>query len=1261
MNKTAIKNFAIEARKKIIASVVTEAGFYGITVNGCNEPKEKGNGFEVYKTIAGTDNQIFGDTIKQRASLATAVKEKGFDNVMEEVSYTWFNRIIAIRFMEINGYLPTRVRVLSSETKGKSEPDLVSMAPDVDLEFSDEDKDTIYAAKEENRYDDLFRMLFLKQCNALNEILPELFENTSDYTELLLKLSYVNEDSVVRILVDTVPEEDFNIEAVDENGQVSGQVEIIGWMYQYYNSELKDETFALLKKNVKITKDRIPAATQLFTPDWIVRYMVENSVGRLWIEHLRANDDSVVEKEVAEQFGWKYYLPEAEQETDVNVKLAEIRTSYKDMTPLDIKCIDPCMGSGHILVYMFDVLISIYVSAGYSEKDAAFYIIQYNLHGLDIDKRAYQLSYFAIMMKGRSYNRRLFKGRSDVTETGEHIHYAHPNVYAIKESNSLPLNVADQLNDAFPEVFTKDQLSCIQYVRDVFFDAREYGSILNVDSYCDPDREDRQYASVAMTLFSLYSKNHEYCRTHDLNIPQMLLLDDVCPLLDNLMFQALVMCKMYDVVVTNPPYMSSAGMDSNLLKYVKQNYDNGRNDLYTVFIIHCKDMCKKNGYISMITQLGWMSLTRSEQLREYIYDSTHYVNMLHLGSHIFEDLSGEVVKSGAFVFRKKKFEEYHATYCKLDGCSTNDEKENCVINKLNAYSASLKETNQIEGSPMSFWLPRTMLPLFESSTISSDFICRAGMQTGNNELFLRFWYEPSTTKIDHFMPGTKWYGYNKGGSQRKWTGNTDLVVNWENDGTDIKAFKKYRLELGEIEKKNSECWNSEYYFVEGITWSSIASGAPMFRYTGSNTIFDIKGPTCFAKENTSHDDLLIVMGFLNSPIVKELLNVLSPTLDCNPGTVSRLPFIKIEEKDEILDLVKNCMKDSDDEWNSYETSQNFIKHPLIDSGDNVSNAFNNWTKITNERFIRMKQHEESLNEIFVNKYGLKKVLTTFIDDKEITIRKSNLIADIKGLLSYAVGCMFGRYSLVLPGIVYAGGNWPPQEKGLLAGRPEHCDQNISSWMDAYGPFCADVDNVIPITDEEYFEDDIVGRVVEFVRTVYGADTLEENLLFIASALGNKGNSSREIIRNYFVKDFFKDHCKIYQKRPIYWLFDSGKENGFKALIYMHRYEKDTVGRVRADYLHKTQEKIENALRNADDIITNSTSATDRAQATKNRNKYIKQLNETRIYDQALAHIAHQRIEIDLDDGVKHNYELFQGIETVSESGKKQKIDLLAII
>lgn len=645
MNKNAIKKFAIEARKKLIDSVTDKAGMLGITEKSCSEPITKGADFEVYQTGAGTEVTLNKRQCEQRRRLVSQIESRGFEAVVEEVAYTWFNRICAIRFMEVNDYLPNRVRVLSSEKEGKMEPDLVTQAPDVDLDLTAQEKEEIINWKLSGTSEDtdkLYCKLFLKQCHQLHDILPGLFEADSDYMELLFGISYTNKDDVIYMLVNLengIPENDFNVSALDEEGNPIGQVEIIGWLYQYYNTELKDDTFAKLKKNVKITKERIPAATQLFTPDWIVRYMVENSVGRIWIEHLRAVDPTTDEKATAERFGWKYYLPEAEQEEAVNVKLAEIRTTYKDLKPTDITCIDPCMGSGHILIAMFDVLMDIYESAGYDKREAAFEIVEHNIHGLDIDQRAYQLAYFAVMMKGRGYNRRFLRGRDGKPE---------PKVYAIVESNEINRKHLQFFGTHLSAMERNLAVMQIEGLLDTFKDAREYGSILNVDA-CGWEVLERFVDDLGTTgQISFESVGSETTQEQ----------------LRKLVRVAKTLGQKYDAVVTNPPYMGASGMGAKLSKYVKDNYSDSKSDLFAVFIEKCGQMAKKNGYQAMITQHAWMFLSSFEKLRKKI-QLNDIVNMAHLGPRAFEEIGGEVVQTTSFVLRRSYIEKYKGTYCRL--------------------------------------------------------------------------------------------------------------------------------------------------------------------------------------------------------------------------------------------------------------------------------------------------------------------------------------------------------------------------------------------------------------------------------------------------------------------------------------------------------------------------------------------------------------------------------------------------------------------
>lgn len=1221
MNKNAIKKFAIDARNKLIASVTDKAGMLGITANGISDAITKGRDFEVYKTSAGTEVTLNRTQSEQRRRLVAQIEARGFEAVIEEVAYTWFNRICAIRFMEVNDYLS--VRVLSSVKDGKTEPDIVTNAPDVDIDFTDAEKSFILEAKVGNKLDELFRMLFIKQCHELNDILPELFEKTEDYTEMLLNISYTNEDDVIRMLVDTVDEKDFNVTTLGEDGKPTGQVEIIGWLYQYYNTELKDDTFAKLKKNVKITKERIPAATQLFTPDWIVRYMVENSVGRIWIEHLRAVDPSVDEKVTAENFGWKYYLPEAEQEESVNVKLAEIRTSYANLKPEDITCIDPCMGSGHILIAMFDVLMDIYKSTGYSEKEAAFSIVENNIHGLDIDKRAYQLAYFAVMMKGRGYNRRFFRGHDNMKP--------QPKVYAIQESNGINRAHIKYFGAGLSAIEKNNALNQIDGLLHVMTDAREYGSILNVDNYdwdllrkfVAESGEDNQ-----LTLETIGIEITKY------KMQQLIMIAEV-------------LAKNYEAVITNPPYMAISSASAKLNEFVNEYYIGGKTDLFSVFIEKCLSMTQKTGFTSMITMQSWMFLTSFEKIRDKVL-SYEMINMNHLGARGFDEISGEVVQTVAFVIGKRKTsDKYISTFKRLIEGNSEKQKETMFFMDNNTYYSKSGNFSRIPQRLLAYWVSENTINCFDSDTLERIMITREGMATADNERFLRLWHEVCLDRLmlgcrnseEALTKNVKWVPYNKGGTTRDWYGNNDYVVDWENDGYEIRNNRDPKT--GRIRSHN---YNGEFGFKEGLTWSAISSGDLSVRYTPAGFLFDSKGAKGFAKDK---QDILWIAGLLNSKVAMQFLSFISPTLDFKVGDIISIPYVSDDAyRDLINKNVDRAIEISKQEWDSYETSWDFKMHPLVKYGEkSVKKAWEKWAAEADDRFSELKRIEEDLNAIFIDMYGLGGELSPEVVDADITIRKACLQEDIKSLISYSVGCMFGRYALGVQGLVYAGGKWNTER---------------------YSEFVPDADNIIPITDEEFFEDDIVDKFCQWLKVAFGADCFEENLDFIANNLGSKGISSRDILRNYFLNDFFRDHCNVYSvagsgKRPIYWLFDSGKANGFKCLIYIHRYTADVVGMIRTEYLHKTQKAIEQAMYSAERIRDNSNNGSEKSSATRRISKYTKQLAEIKQYDEAMAHVANERIELDMDNGIKTNYALFQDVEVAQEGKKSLKIDLLAAL
>ena len=1188
MNKTAIKNFAIWARNKLIADISYRAGLMGITADGIQPALPQSTGQTKFYDIGTPEPYaISGEAIHQREHLADLIRRKAKDSnyqtaykyIIEEVAYTWFNRLIAVRFMEVNDYLPSHIRVLSSD-QGKIEPDLVTTPFNADLNFSRDEQQAIIDLKSENKLDEAFRLLFIKQCNALNEILPALFEKTNDYTELLLNLSVVDQDGVVYHLVHDIPEEDFDVNR-------GGQVEIIGWLYQYYNTEPKN---AAIAKKGKISKEEIPAVTQLFTPDWIVRYMVENSLGRLWIEHLIACGDFRTEAEIAADFGWKYYLPEAEQEPIVAEQLKKIRKERKYLTPEAIRCIDPCMGSGHICVYLFSVLMLIYESTGYGQREAAKSILNNNLYGLDIDDRAFQMAYFAVMMKAREYNRRILNGEN------------WPNLYSIQESNEIDREQLKYfgrgMEKAERDVARQDMTDLL----DTFVDAKEYGSILTVKMY-DWERLER-FAND--------------CESEGQISFESVGMEETSATLIKIIKQGRCLAQKYDVTVTNPPYMGSGSMNKLLDSYVKKNYPISKSDMSTVCMERCMDLCNDLGCVAMINIPVWMFLSSYEKLRHKLCENNTYINMVHPGRGIF----GSDFGTTSFVMSKTHIKGYRGSYRRLFSkqgeVESNDVRERQFLSGTGAFVAQQDRFLKIPGAPLSYWISDVTYSIFENSESIEDlYDTRSGLQTNDNGRFLRVWFEVNKNRISLFKDKDfKWVPHLKGGPFRRWYGNQEYIVNWENNGEEIisLATKMYGSYTRTVKSRDK-------YFKPGLTWSDVTSGLFSVRKTQKGFIFDTAAPTLFeAREKISADTFAV----LNSCVGQMLINLLAPTIHYNCGSVSKFPLIP-SNNNRVPDIVDDCVDISKADWDSFELSWDFCQHPLVRRKTRIEESFIEWCEECNIRFNKLKENEEELNRIFIDTYGLNEELSPEIDNINITVRNATLSRDICSLISYAIGCMFGRYSLDVDGLAYAGGEW-----------------NSSK----YTTFIPDADNIIPITDEEYLEDDIVSRLCEWLKVVYGKETLEENLDFIAKALGNKGGSSREIIRNYFLTDFFKDHCQTYSvtgsgKRPIYWLFDSGKQNGFKALIYLHRYNPDTIGNLRIDYLHRMQRIYESEISRMQDMIDNSTNNREVAQSIKRREKLTKQLKECREYDEKLAHLALSRIELDLDDGVKVNYRKVQ--------------------
>lgn len=1181
MNKTALKNFAIWARKKLISDITYSAGLLAVNENGIGEPlPQSRSDLQLFDIGTKDYAEVKGERISQRNSLVSAIRAKAeeldnykvaFEYIVEEVAYTWFNRMIAIRFMEVNGYLP--IRVLSSES-GKHEPDIVTTPFDAGLEFTGEESGRIYELRDNNRLEELFRMLFIRECNHLHDILPELFEATNDYSELLLSLSYTDKDGVVFHLVNDISEDDFNIEK-------EGQVEIIGWMYQYYNTEPKDKVFAALKKNVKITKENIPAATQLFTPHWIVRYMVENSLGRLWIEG-HPDDDL--------RQCWEYYLDEAEQEPQVQAQLEEIRAGYREISPEDIRIIDPCMGSGHILVYAFDVLMQIYSAQGYSERDAAKLIVEKNLWGLDIDRRAYQLAYFAVMMKARQYNRRILTSG------------IKPNLFVIDDNRALTPEIIEYIADVDSKIAAD-----LRSISNDLTNAREYGSIINVQP---------------VDFSGLIERIGVIAQSDELNLIAMENKRIACEKILPLVNQAQALSQKYDVVCTNPPYMGGSGMNNQLSDYVKGNYFEYKSDLFSVSIIKCMNLTKKNGFAGFLSPYVWMFIQSYEQLRKYMYSKCSIETLIQFEYSAFAEATVPIC---TFVLGNRQISKNGCYFRLTDfrgGMEVQREKTLEAIKNHNCgfyYESNPKNFSKIPGMPVAYWVSEKVYSDFQNTLLGDIAPTKKGLDTGNNDRFLRYWFEINYNKlgidfsssIDFTNSTMKWAPHDKGGEYRRWYGNKEWVINWENDGCELRNSK-------------ANLRSERFYFHNAITWCSLSSGKISFRYSDYGAISNTAGSSLYPNEKMTNN----LLGLLNTKVAQYLLDIVSPTLNYSAGQVSLIPIVLSRNSNE-NEYVKDNINLSKEDWDSFETSWDFKTHPLIKPVPFISEAFAQWSDECEKRFTQLKSNEEELNRIFIDIYGLQDELTPEVEDKDVTVRRADLTRDIKSLVSYAVGCMFGRYSLDVEGLAYAGGEWDGSK---------------------YKTFIPDPDNCIPVTDEEYFRDDIVVRFVDFIRTVYGADTLEENLTFIADALGTRGNTSRERIRNYFLNDFIKDHIKMYQKRPIYWMFDSGKQNGFRALVYMHRWNADTTGNVRVEYLHKLQRIYENEIRQAQDVAETG-SGREVSAAQKRIEKLTKQLKETHDFDEKIAHLALSRIDIDLDDGVKVNYEKVQ----TGDDGKKIEV------
>lgn len=1173
MDKKALENFAVKAREELINKVKIKADYYGITELIITE-----------KTIISNDDNYVGDLRLNREenrawdSLKSHIEdintddnyEKAYNTVIEEVAYTWFNRFIALRYMEIHDYLPSGVRVISS-ADGGADPEILKEALNVDL---DVDKEKVYTLKQSAEASDrseLYKYMILKQCESLTDILPFLFDKTKDYVGLLFPDNLLGENEFLGMMLE-IEEESWT------------QVEVIGWLYQYYISA---ENSRVIQAKKRYKKEEIPFATQLFTPDWIVRYMVQNSLGRYYVENHPEHKDLIKK--------WEFYI---DDEDSNEVKAKTIKSLE------EIKCLEPAMGSGHILIYMFELLYQIYEKNGYISNEIPMLIIENNLYGLEIDDRAYQLACFCVIMKGREYDNRFFKRiEKHIKETGAYINL---NLSAIQETNIYKVEDAEYIAG---EVSGENHLLVNQFIEQ-FKDAKIYGSLTEI--------KENNY-NLMNELF-LIAKNN--------SVKHIALSDSkirVDKSFQDLIKQTRIMDGIYDILVTNPPYIGNKYLHPKLNSFISENYKDVKSDIFSAFIIYSMKKVKTNGQLGFMTPFVWMFIKSYENLRKTILDEKFISTLIQLEYSAFEEAT---VPLCTFTLKNQNIDK-DGLYIKLSeftgGMEVQKEK---VLEALNDkkceyfYKTNQNNFKKIPGSPIAYWASDNLLEMFSNYKIGDKFSVKKGMDTGNNNYFLKKWYEINNLKFIKFnMYNYKWIGYDKGGNYKKWFGNNEYVLNWENDGCELK-------------NSNANLRSKHLYFKKHITWNALSSSNTCFRYSELEA-FDSAGSSMFPDNN----DLIYVLGLMNSIQTNYILNIVNPTLNYGAGSMATVPLINSEtHKKEIIITVNKNIELSKLDWDQFETSWDFTKSPLLNT-NSMASVYDKYKHDVENRFLTIQKNENELNRIFIDIYGLQDELTPEVADKDITVAriydtKEDIPDSMKGnhyvltkedvikqFISYAVGCMFGRYSLDEEGLIFAGGDFDESR---------------------YEKFKVDIDNVIPITDEKYFGDDIVERFFDFVKTVYGEETFDENIEFIADALGGK-DDSKEIIRNYFIKDFFKDHCKMYKKRPIYWLFTSGKEKAFNALIYMHRYDKATLARIRTDYLHKQQNALSAKKRRLEEDLDYCNSTNEKKKVEKQITKVKKQLNEIELYDEKLHHMADMMIDIDLDDGVVVNHTKFEGL------------------
>ena len=1218
MNKTSLKLFAIEARNELMEKMRTRLDILGITKNGIEKTK-----------VVGREVEINGSLYPKESynSLVRKYKQIGYEELVEESAYTWFNRLTALAFMEVNEYIEEKM-IFNNGLK--NEPGIIDNYYDFEF-FKNLDADLqreLHDLRDENTansIEKLYSILVEEKCEELSAIMPFIFKKKGTYSDILFPTGLLLENSLL-------------IRIREEIGK-EAPIELIGWLYQYYNSEKKDQVFEALKKNTKITKENIPAATQLFTPDWIVKYMVENSLGKLALESTGINESL--------KTNWKYYIESELDESSEKIKIE------------DVKILDPAMGSGHILVYAFDLLFEIYENLGWSTKDTVLSILKNNLYGLEIDERAGQLASFALMMKAREKFSRLFS----VLKREETFKL---NTLIIEESNNLSEKIKNRVKD--------NNLNNLSKVIEDFEDAKEYGSILKLETI-DKETLEKEFNLLKESLDNeqgtLIFNEDEL----DINIEEDL------ELIESLIVQHIALTNKYEAVVTNPPYMGGKGFSPKLKTYVEKNYKDSKSDLFAVFIERCNEFTKKNCYTSMITMQSWMFLSSFENLRKNIIEKTEIKSLLQLGYGVI----GIAFGTTAFNLKKSLPAENRGNYFRMfDKIAQNIKTEDCATlfriaksndsfrykfdeysseNKISEtiesneqgnlikFQAKQKDFEKIPGSPIAYWVGKSFQSLFgikdKLKTIST---LKSGASTnGKNDEMFRLWYEVEYSRIQfncysYNDISKKWLPLAKGGERRKYYGNFLNIC-------DNKFAKNDDLEYEEAISWNDI--NSSDFSVKKHTKGIIANNVIKRAYISNKTMFNY------------------ILGLMNTKQVNTILKFLIPTLHYDVGYVGNIPILYTKNRDK-LEIVNNLVQEnisiSKEEWDSRETSWDFEKLSLI-NGKDLKSAYENYCSHWRNNFVQLHKNEEELNRLFIEIYDLQDEMDEKVSFDDITILKKeakiiqidNTISKnfssesekylydrgislefnkdelVKQFLSYAIGCIMGRYSINKSGLIIANSDdilELSENKFIVKGTDGEIRQEIES------KFLPDEFGIIPITDEKDFSNDIVERVKEFVKFVYGEESLKDNLNFIAEALGNKdNNSAEEIIRIYFIKDFYSNHLQRYQKRPIYWLMNSGKKNAFSCLFYMHRYESLTVARVRADYLIPYQEMLENKRKFIERQLSDDDIS---VKEKKNIEKQLKELDtslkELREYANEVKHIAEQKIVLDLDDGVNVNYE-----------------------